>query len=55
MGRRRVEVEIIFLHVLAVVALGAGQSERALLEDRIALVPECERKAEALVIVRDAQ
>ena len=53
-GRRGIDVEVIFLQVLAVVALGAGQAEGALLEDRIALVPEREREAEPLVVVRDA-
>ncbi len=39
MRRRAVEVEIIFLHILAVVALAIGQAEQALLEDRILAVP----------------
>ena len=32
----RVEVEVALLHVLAVVALGAGEAEEALLQDRVA-------------------
>ena len=55
MRRGRIEVEVIFLHVLAVVALAAGQAEHAFLEDGVALVPEREREAEALVVVGDAQ
>ena len=52
--RRGVEVEVVLLHVLAVVALGAGQAEEALLQDRIAAVPERQREAEARVAVADA-
>ena len=44
-GRGGVEVVVELLDVLAVVALGAGQAEQALLEDRVALVPEREREA----------
>ncbi len=38
-GRRRVRVPPVFLDVLAVIALGAGQAEQALLEERVAAVP----------------
>ena len=44
-ARRGVEIEVIFLHVFAAVALLAGQPESALLEDRIPPVPQRERKA----------
>ena len=54
MGRRAVEVEIVFLHVLAVIALAVGQAEQALLEDRVLAVPEREREAEPLLVVGDA-
>ena len=43
-ARRGVEVEVILLDVLAVVALVAGQAEGALLEDRIAAVPQRQRE-----------
>ena len=52
---RGVEVEVVLLHVLAVVALVAGQAEQALLQDRIAAVPQGEGEAEALVVVADAE
>ncbi len=52
-GRRAVEVEVVLLHVLAVVALGVGQPEQALLEDGIAAVPERQGEAEPLLAVRD--
>ena len=38
--RRRVEVEVVFLHVLAVIALVAGQAEDPFFQDGIALVPQ---------------
>ena len=51
----RVEVEVALLHVLAVVALGAGQAEEPLLEDRVAAVPEGQGEAEPALAVGDAQ
>ena len=52
--RRAVEVEVVLLHVLAVVALAVGQSEEPLLEDRILPVPQGQREAEALLVVGNA-
>ena len=52
-GRRRVEVEVVLLDVLAVVPLAVGEAERALLEDGVPLVPEGEREAQALLVVGD--
>src|SRR5262245_57081541 len=54
MRRRRVEVEVIFLDILAMVALRAGQAEQPLLEDRVLPVPERQREAEPLPVVADA-
>src|SRR5262245_33010842 len=54
-GRRRVEIEVIVLDVLAVVSLWAGQSEEPLLENRVSLVPQSKREADALVVIRDAE
>src|SRR6185437_2317430 len=51
MRRRRIEIEIVFLHVLAVVPLAVGQPEQPFLEDRVFAVPERERRAEVLVLV----
>lgn len=53
-GRRRVEVPVQLLDVLAVVALVSGRSEQALLQDRVDAVPQGEREAEAGVVVRHA-
>jgi hypothetical protein len=53
--RRRVEVEVLFLHVLAVIALGAAESEQALLQDRIAPVPQRDREAQARLTITDAE
>ena len=53
--RRRVEVGVDLLDVLAVVALRAGQPEQPLLEDRVATVPQREREVEPATLVGDAQ
>src|SRR3989442_15037093 len=53
-GRRRVEVEVVLLDVLAVVPLAVGQSEQPLLEDRVATVPERQCEAQSLLVVGDA-
>src|SRR5713101_2603159 len=55
MGRCGIQIEVVLLDVLAMVALGTGEAEVALLEDRVAAVPERQREAEALMVVRDAQ
>jgi hypothetical protein len=47
----RVEVEVVLLDVLAVVALGVGQAEGALLQDRVLPVPQGEGEAEPLLVV----
>ena len=52
--RRRVDVPPVFLGILAVIALRAGQAEDPLLEDGIDAVPECERDAEQLVLVAES-
>ena len=53
-ARQPLEVPPVLLDVLAVVALRPGQAEHALLEDRIAAVPERERQAQLVADVRDA-
>jgi hypothetical protein len=53
-GRRGVEVEVVLLHVLAVVALTVGQAEEPFLEDGIVAVPQGQREAEELPVVADA-
>ena len=52
--RRGVEVEVVLLHVLPVVALGVGQPEGALLEDRVGAVPQRDREAQQLAVVAQA-
>ena len=54
MGGRAIEVEVVLLHVLAVIALAVGQAEHALLEDRVLAVPERQGKAETLPVVAQA-
>ena len=48
---RAIEVEVVLLHILAVVALAVGEPEQALLEDRVALVPQRQREAQQLPVV----
>src|ERR1022692_2828553 len=42
---QRVQVPPVFLDVLAVIALRSGQAERALLQDRVGAVPQCQPQA----------
>ena len=49
----RVQVPPVLLYVLAVVALSAGQAERAFLEDRVAAVPQRERQTQLLLDVAE--
>src|SRR5262249_17794175 len=50
----RVQVEVIFFDVLAVVSFVAGEAESAFFEDGIALVPQRDGEAEVLVAVANA-
>ena len=52
--RRGVEVEVVLLHVLAVVSLRVGQAEHPLLEDRVDAVPQRDREAEDLGVVAES-
>src|SRR6185437_7741415 len=54
MCRRIVEVEVVLLHILAVIAFGIGETEQALLEDRVLAVPQSDGEAEELAVVGDA-
>ena len=51
---RAVEVEVVLLHILAVIAFAVGQAEEPFLENRILSVPQGNREAETLLLVRDA-
>ena len=53
-ARHGVEVPPVLLDVLAVVGLGAGETEHALLEDRVATVPQRQAEAQALLHVAEA-
>ena len=52
--RRRVEVVVEFLHILAMVAFAVRQAEQAFLQDRVVPVPECERETQALFAIAEA-
>ena len=49
--RRAVDVEVVLLHILAVVALAVGEPVQALLQDGITTVPQCQREAQLLLVV----
>ncbi len=51
--RQVVDVEVVLLDVLTVVALGIGQAEQALLQDRIPLIPQRDSQAQPLFVVAD--
>ena len=53
-GRGGIDIEVIFLHVLAMVPLAPAQAEEALLEDRILAVPKGERQVQDLIAVGNA-
>ena len=53
-ARDRIEVPPVVLGVLAVVALGAGEAEHPLLEDRVVAVPQRQAQAEPLLDVGEA-
>ena len=52
-GRGAVEVEPVLLDVLPVVALGVGEAEHPLLQDRIGAVPQGEGETELLAVIAD--
>src|SRR6185503_9887035 len=54
MSRRRVEVVIELLHVLAVIAFAVGQSEQPLLQNRIAAVPQRQRQTQSLLVIAES-
>ena len=53
MGRRTVEIEVVFLDVLAVVALAVGQAEQPFLEDRVFAIPQGQGKTQPLMVVAE--
>src|ERR1700741_1955455 len=54
MRGRAVEMEVILLHIFAVISFVACQPEETFLEDRIDLVPECKTKTDELMAVTDS-
>jgi len=50
----QVEVEVVLLDILAMVPLTIGEPKKAFLDDRISSIPECERKAQSLLLVGEA-
>ena len=52
--RRAVDVEVILLDILAMVALAVGEPKQALLQDRVALVPQRQRETQPLFVIGDS-
>ena len=53
-GRRTVDVEVVLLHIFAVVPLAVGQAKHALLEYGILAVPQRKGKTQTLLVVAEA-
>src|SRR5262249_1154516 len=51
---RGVQVEVVFLHILAVIAFVAAKPKQTFLQNRIAAIPERQRKANKLMAIRNA-
>jgi hypothetical protein len=54
MRRRGVEIEVVLLHILAVIPFVSVESEEALLENWIAAIPECQTEADKLMAIADS-
>ena len=54
MGWRAIEIEVVFLHILAVISFAVRQSEKAFFQNRISAVPQAQAKTEMLVVVGNA-
>ncbi|MCE3225410.1 MAG: hypothetical protein K0S58_3590, partial [Nitrospira sp.] len=54
MRRRRIEVEVVLLHILAVIAFVAGKSEDSFFQDRVFPVPQGQGKADDLMAIANA-
>src|SRR5215469_18840646 len=55
MGRRVVEIEVVFLDVLTMVSFTVGETEEAFLQNGIFPVPQRHGEAELLLVVADAR
>src|SRR6516164_408177 len=52
--RRAVQIEVVLLHVLAVVTFGIGESEEPLLDDGVGSIPQRQGEAQQLLIVAES-
>jgi hypothetical protein len=50
-SRGIIQVEVILLHIFAVISFAVCESEETLLEDRIIAIPECQRKAKPTLFI----
>ena len=54
MGRSVVEIEVVLLHILAMIAFAVGKAEEAFLQDRVAPIPERQGEAQPLLVVANS-
>jgi len=54
-SRGGVQIEVVFLHILTVVALISSEAEQALLENRVFAVPQSESETDQLVAIGNAR
>src|SRR5262245_55334595 len=54
MGRVAINLELILLHILAVVAFAIGQTKQTLFDNRVLTIPQGQGKAELLLIIRNS-
>ena len=53
-GWRRIKIEIVFLHIFAVVPLAIAQPKQTFFKNRIVSVPQCQREAQTLAVIGNA-
>ena len=51
MRRSAVKIEVVLLDVFAMIGFAVRQPEQALLQNRIATIPECQRETELLLVI----
>ena len=54
MGRRRVEIEVVFFRIFPVIPFIPGQTEHPFFENRISSIPEGQRETDELMPIADS-
>ena len=55
MGRGVIQIKVVLLDILAMIAFAVGETEEALLQDRVVAVPQRQGEAEPLLIVANTR